>query len=103
VIAWDKRTAALDGAGLVVNTTILGMGGQPPLELDLKALPVDAVVNDIVYSPLETSLLITARARGNPAVDGLGMLLHQARPAFHAFFGVDPAVTPALRAHVLGT
>lgn len=102
VVEWDKREAALDGAGLVVNTTILGMGGQPPLELDLKALPGDAVVNDIVYSPLETPLLAAARARGNPAVDGLGMLLHQARPAFHAFFGLDPAVTPALRSHVLG-
>lgn len=101
VVDWGRRDAALEGAGLVVNTTTLGMGGQPPLELDLKALPTDAVVNDIVYSPLETPLLATARARGNPVVDGLGMLLHQARPAFHAFFGLDPAVTPALRAHVL--
>jgi shikimate dehydrogenase len=102
VVEWTQRDAALEGAGLVVNTTTLGMGGQPPLELDLKALPGDAVVNDIVYSPLETPLLAAARARGNAAVDGLGMLLHQARPAFHAFFGLDPAVTPALRAHVLG-
>jgi len=102
VIDWDKREAALDGVGLVVNTTILGMGGQLPLELDLKALPKDAVVNDIVYSPLETPLLAAARARGNTAVDGLGMLLHQARPAFQAFFGLDPAVTPELRKHVLG-
>lgn len=102
VIEWDKRSVALDGAGLVVNTTILGMAGQPALELDLRALPGDAVVNDIVYSPLETPLLSTARGRGNPVVDGLGMLLHQARPAFHAFFGLDPTVTPALRAYVLG-
>ena len=102
VVEWTQRDAALEGAGLVVNTTTLGMGGQPPLELDLKALPGDAVVNDIVYSPLETPLLAATRARGNAAVDGLGMLLHQARPAFHAFFGLDPAVTPALRAHVLG-
>ena len=102
VIEWDKRSAALDGAGLVVNTTILGMAGQPALELDLRALPGDAVVNDIVYSPLETPLLSTARGRGNPVVDGLGMLLHQARPAFHAFFGLDPTVTPALRTYVLG-
>lgn len=102
VIEWDKRSAALDGAGLVVNTTTLGMAGQPALELDLRALPGDAVVNDIVYSPLETPLLSTARGRGNPVVDGLGMLLHQARPAFHAFFGLDPTVTPALRAYVLG-
>jgi shikimate dehydrogenase len=103
VLDWDKRNAALDGAGLLVNTTTLGMGGQPPLDLDLKALPPDAVVNDIVYSPLETRLLAAAKTRGNPVVDGLGMLLHQGRPAFHAFFGIDPAVTPALRAHVLGT
>ncbi|MBM3539035.1 MAG: shikimate dehydrogenase, partial [Alphaproteobacteria bacterium] len=102
VIEWDKRSVALDGAGLVVNTTILGMAGQPALELDLRALPGDAVVNDIVYSPLETPLLSTARGRGNPVVDGLGMLLHQARPAFHAFFGLDPTVTPALRTYVLG-
>jgi shikimate dehydrogenase len=101
VVDWEKRAASLDGAGLVVNTTTLGMSGQPSLELDLKALPTDAVVNDIVYSPLETPLLAAARSRGNPVVDGLGMLLHQARPAFHAFFGIDPAVTLALRAHVL--
>jgi shikimate dehydrogenase len=102
VVEWDKRHAALDGAGLLVNTTTLGMDDQPPLALDLKALPPDAVVNDIVYSPLETPLLKAAKARGNTVVDGLGMLLHQARPAFFAFFGLDPAVTPALRAHVLG-
>ncbi len=102
LVEWEKREAALEGAGLLVNTTVLGMGGQPPLELDLTALPKDAVVNDIVYTPLETALLAAARARGNIVVDGLGMLLHQARPAFHAFFGLDPAVTPALRSNVLG-
>lgn len=102
-VEWASRSHALDGAGLVVNTTTLGMGGQPPLDIDLAALPKAAVVNDIVYSPLETPLLAAARARGNTAVDGLGMLLHQARPAFQAFFGEDPAVTPALRAHVLAT
>lgn len=101
VVDWAQRSAALDGAGLLVNTTILGMGGQPPLDIDLAALPTAAAVNDIVYSPLETPLLAAARARGNLVVDGLGMLLHQARPAFQAFFGPDPAVTPALRAHVL--
>lgn len=100
-VAWSERSGALDGAGLLVNTTTLGMGGQPPLDIDLSALPKDAVVNDIVYSPLETALLAAARARGNVAVDGLGMLLHQARPAFFAFFGVDPQVTSALRDHVL--
>ena len=77
------------------------MAGQPPLELDLTALPSAALVNDIVYNPLETPLLAMARARGNPAIDGLGMLLHQARPGFAAWFGVTPEVTAELRAHVL--
>lgn len=102
VLDWAAREAALDGVGLLVNATSLGMQGQPPLELDLARLDPAAVVNDAVYTPLETGLLARARARGNPAVDGLGMLLHQARPAFQAWFGIDPEVTPALRAHVLG-
>ncbi len=98
---WASRTERLDGAKLVVNTTSLGMVGQPPLEIDLSALAGDAVVNDIVYTPLETQLLVQARAKGCIAIDGLGMLLHQARPAFAQWFGVDPAVTPELRRHVL--
>ncbi len=101
VQAWAGRHAALAGAALLVNTTSLGMTGQPPLDLDLAALPQDAVVNDIVYAPLETDLLARARARGNKAVDGLGMLLHQARPGFEAWFGVAPDVTDALRDFVL--
>lgn len=100
-IGWDGAASALADAGLLVNTSTLGMRGQPPLELDLGALPVDAVVNDIVYAPLETELLATARARGNPVVDGLGMLLHQARAGFHAWFGVDPSVDEELRRAVL--
>ena len=76
------------------------MTGKPPLDIDLAALPNDAVVADIVYSPLETQLLAAARARGNRAVDGLGMLLHQAVPGFERWFGVRPEVTPELRAHV---
>lgn len=96
-----EAAAALAGAALLVNTTSLGMTGQPPLQLDLRLLPTDAVVNDIVYVPLTTPLLSAAAARGNPVVDGLGMLLHQARPGFRAWFGVDPAVTPGLRAAVL--
>ena len=100
-VAWAERAAALDGAALVVNATSLGMEGKPPLELALGALAPDAVVYDIVYVPLETPLLAAARARGNPAVDGLGMLLHQARPGFRAWFGTMPAVDSALRAHVL--
>ena len=98
---WVDRAAALDGAALVVNATSLGMTGQPMLDLPLDALPIDALVHDIVYAPLETELLTQARARGNPIVDGLGMLLHQARPGFEAWFGVSPDVTPALRNFVL--
>lgn len=96
VIDWGKRTAALDGAALLINTSSLGMAGQPPLELPLDALPQDAVVNDIVYVPLETPLLADARRRGHTVVDGLGMLLHQGRPGFRAWFGVDPEVTQDL-------
>lgn len=99
-IAWDERGAALADAALLVNTTSLGMTGQPPLEIDLSDLAADAVVTDIVYSPLETSLLAAARARGNPVVDGLGMLLHQAVPGFEAWFGVRATVTEELRRFV---
>lgn len=101
-IAWDKRAQALEGADLLVNTTSLGMEGEPPLELALDALPETATVTDIVYAPLETALLAAARARGNGVVDGLGMLLHQAVPGFAAWFGTTPDVTAELRAHVLG-
>jgi shikimate dehydrogenase len=101
VVPWLERADALADAALLVNTTSLGMAGQPPLELALDALPAAAVVTDIVYAPLMTPLLEAARARGNPIVDGLGMLLHQARPGFAAWFGVEPEVTPELRAFVL--
>ncbi len=101
VADWADRHTYLGGAALLVNTTSLGMEGQPLLDLVLDDLPATAVVNDIVYSPLETPLLAAAARRGNPVVDGLGMLLHQARPGFAAWFGVDPEVTPALRHHVL--
>ena len=100
-VEWAERAAALDGAALLVNTTSLGMRGQPPLVLDLDALPRTALVTDVVYTPLITALLAVARARGNPVVDGLGMLLHQARPGFRAWFGVDPVVDDDLRAAVL--
>lgn len=102
VIPWADRAACLDGIALLVNTTSLGMTGQPPLDLPLDALPPTAVVNDIVYVPLETDLLAAARVRGNPVVDGLGMLLHQARPGFEAWFGTAPQVDEALRRFVLG-
>lgn len=101
VDAWDGRDMALDGAVLLVNSTSQGMTGYPPLEIDLSALPTDAIVTDIVYVPLVTPLLAAASARGNPIVDGLGMLLHQARPGFHAWFGTDPQVTDDLRRFVL--
>jgi shikimate dehydrogenase len=90
----------LSDAALLVNTTSLGMPGQPPLEVDLSPLPPTAIVADIVYVPLETPLLAAARARGLVAVDGLGMLLHQARPGFEAWFGVAPQVDSGLRAFV---
>jgi len=98
---WQARAGALDGAALLANTTTLGMRGQHVLDLDLTALPSGALVTDIVYSPLQTDLLARATARGNPVVDGLGMLLHQARPGFEAWFGPLPDVSDALRAKVL--
>lgn len=100
-VPWDQAAAALEGAAVLVNATTLGMTGQPPLDLVLDALPPDAVVTDIVYTPLETPLLAAARQRGNPAIDGLGMLLHQARPGFAEWFGREPKVTPELRTFVL--
>lgn len=101
-LPWTERHAALQDAALLVNTTSLGMTGQPELELDLSLLSEHAVVNDLVYSPLTTALLAAARQRGNIVVDGLGMLLHQARSGFAAWFGVEPEVTAELRAFVAG-
>ncbi len=101
VIDWQDRHSTLEGAGLLVNTTNLGMQGQTALDLDLARLPAQALVNDIVYIPLQTPLLKAAATRGNRVVDGIGMLLHQARPGFEAWFGVAPEVTPELRAFVL--
>jgi len=101
VVDWADRAEMLDGAGLLLNTTSLGMTSQPPLEIALDPLPAAAVVYDIVYAPLETALLAAARARGNACVDGLGMLLHQAAPGFERWFGVKPAVDDDLRAVVL--
>ncbi len=99
---WSDMPRALGTAGLLVNTTSLGMRGQPALDIDLSVLPHDATVADIVYTPLVTALLVAAQARGNPTVDGLGMLLHQAVPGFAAWFGVTPEVDDDLRRAVLG-
>ncbi|MCE9648081.1 MAG: shikimate dehydrogenase [Parvibaculum sp.] len=101
VFDWDEMGEALAGANLLVNTTTLGMKGERDLDIDLAPLPEAALVTDIVYTPLETGLLKLARVRGNPVVDGLGMLLHQAVPGFEAWFGLRPRVTAELRALVL--
>lgn len=97
VADWRDRAAALDGAATIVNSTSLGMTGKPPLEIPLDAAPAGALVTDMVYSPLITPLLAEAQARGLATVDGLGMLLHQARPGFRYWFGQDAEVTEALR------
>ena len=94
---WESRHDALADVAMLVNTTSQGMHGNPPLDLDLSALPRHALVSDVIYVPLETPLLAQARARGNPTVNGLGMLMNQARPAFQAWFGVMPEITPELR------
>jgi shikimate dehydrogenase len=101
--AWEEVGTALRHAGLLVNATSLGMAGEPALMLDLSLLPSSTPVVDIVYVPLETDLLAAARRRGHPVVDGLGMLLHQGRPGFEAWFGRPVRVTRELRAAILAT
>jgi len=100
---WETRTPAQQDAGILVNTTSLGMVGESELDVDLTSLPKRAVVVDIVYVPLETALLAAARKRGHQIVDGLGMLLHQGRPGFEAWFGRPVRVTRELRAAVMTT
>lgn len=95
-VRWEARETALDGVALLANATNQGMGGKPPLDIRLDALPRTAIVGDLIYTPPETPLLAAARARGNLTVNGLGLLLNQARPAFHAWFGVMPEITPEL-------
>lgn len=99
-IPWEERHDALEGASLVVNTTSCGMVGQPTLDLRLDRLPESAIAADIIYIPLETPFLAAARQRGNRTVNGLGMLLNQGRPAWKAWFGIEPEVTAELRAMV---
>ena len=103
VLPWSDRHDALAGAALLVNTTNQGMAGHEALDLRLDALPRDALVCDIIYNPLTPALLAAAAVRGNPVVNGTGMLLHQARPAFEAWWGVAPEITPELRAAVEAT
>jgi shikimate dehydrogenase len=99
-VAWDATSDLLSRAQMLVNTTSLGMHGQPPLEIDIGRLPADAVVADLVYVPLKTPLLSAAERRGLRSADGLGMLLHQAVRGFELWFGRRPEVTPELRALV---
>lgn len=103
ICQWEELSAkeTLHDIGLVVNTTSLGMVGQPPLNMNLSHLNANAVVTDIVYTPLQTPLLKQASERGHQIVDGLGMLLHQAVPAFQSWFGIQPEVTQELRELVL--
>jgi shikimate dehydrogenase len=103
VHSWDEADFVQRGAGLLVNTTSLGMTSEPPLVLDLGSLPRPSPVVDIVYVPLETDLLAAARRGGHPVVDGLGMLLHQGRPGFEAWFGASVRVSAELRKAVLAT
>jgi shikimate dehydrogenase len=103
VLPWSQRDQALSNAALLANATSLGMAGQPPLEISLESLPRNALVGDLIYLPPETPLLAAARARGNVTVNGLGLLLNQARPAFSAWFGVMPEITPALRQAIAAT
>jgi shikimate dehydrogenase len=103
VLPWDQREEGLDGVALLANATSLGMAGKPPLEISLARLPRHALVGDLIYIPPETPLLAAARARGNVTVNGLGLLLNQARPAFNAWFGVMPEITPALKQAIAAT
>jgi shikimate dehydrogenase len=99
-LPWEQRHDALEGVAMAVNTTSCGMVGQPPLDLRLDKLPKSALAADIIYIPLETPFLAAARVRGNRTINGLGMLLNQGRPAWKAWFGIEPEVTPELRAMV---
>jgi shikimate dehydrogenase len=100
---WSERHAALAAAAMLINTTNQGMYDQPPLDLMLDDLPGTALVSDLIYVPLETPLIKAAKARGHVAINGLGMLLNQAVPAFEAWFGIKPVIDAALRQKILTT
>lgn len=102
-IQWDDRSEILYDADVLANATVLGMEGFEPLEIDLSNLPLQAIVSDLVYAPLQTELIKSAQEKGNMVADGLGMLLHQARPAFKAWFGLMPEVTEELRTLLTGS
>lgn len=101
VADWEDRNNILSDADLLVNTSTLGMTGQPELDINLNLLPQSALVNDIVYKPLNTDLLIKAAKKGNKIVDGLGMLLYQAQLSFKVWFDIEPEVTEDLRKYIL--
>ena len=103
IVRWEQRADALDGVAMLANATSLGSVGKPALEISLDRLPKHAVVGDLIYVPPETRLLAAARMRGNVTVNGLGLLLNQARPAFNAWFGVMPEITPALHQAIAAT
>lgn len=103
VLPWNEREEALEGIAMLANATSLGMDGKPPLDISLDRLAKTALVGDLIYIPPETALLTAARKRGNITVNGLGLLLNQARPAFKAWFGVMPEITPALRQAIAAT
>jgi shikimate dehydrogenase len=103
VVPWERRAQALAGAATLINATTQGSAGKPALDLTLDTLPRDAIVGDAIYVPQETPLLAAAKARGNRTVNGLGMLLNQARPAFQAWFGPLPTITPGLRRAIAAT
>jgi len=102
-VRWRERNDALAGCAMAVNATSQGMEGMAALDIDLAALPVEALVADIIYIPAETPFLAAARVRGNRTVNGLGMLLHQGRPAWKSWFGIDVEVTERLRAKISAT
>ncbi|MFI4926021.1 MAG: shikimate dehydrogenase family protein, partial [Vicinamibacteria bacterium] len=103
VVPWDERAHALADASTLINATTQGSAGKTALDLPLDTLPRDAIVGDAIYVPPETPLLAAAKARGNRTVNGLGMLLNQARPAFQAWFGPMPTISPGLKRAIAAT